>query len=176
MDVTCKPLLAWSGAGVPINEPLLRRLQGAWNDIKDRLIDKVDESFGVYDNGTFKEKRFAELIDRLGISWPRLDSGRLSLRKDEFRQAANAHPQLTPLYELRCNLGQMRLSSLQVGADGRNRAWLMPFGSRTSRNQPSDAKFIFGPSVWLRGLIKPEPGHAVAYIDYEQQEFGIAAV
>jgi DNA polymerase I-like protein with 3'-5' exonuclease and polymerase domains len=29
--------------------------------------------------------------------------------------------------------------------------------------------------VWLRGLIKPPPGYAIAYIDYEQQEFGIAA-
>jgi DNA polymerase I-like protein with 3'-5' exonuclease and polymerase domains len=29
--------------------------------------------------------------------------------------------------------------------------------------------------VWLRGLIQPPPGHGVAYIDWEQQEFGIAA-
>jgi DNA polymerase I-like protein with 3'-5' exonuclease and polymerase domains len=29
--------------------------------------------------------------------------------------------------------------------------------------------------VWLRGLIKPPPGHAVAYVDWSQQEFGIAA-
>jgi DNA polymerase-1 len=27
----------------------------------------------------------------------------------------------------------------------------------------------------LRGLIKPEPGKAVAYIDYSQQEIGVAA-
>jgi DNA polymerase I len=36
-------------------------------------------------------------------------------------------------------------------------------------------RFIFGPSTWLRGLIKPEPGRAVAYVDWSQQEFGIAA-
>jgi DNA polymerase I-like protein with 3'-5' exonuclease and polymerase domains len=29
--------------------------------------------------------------------------------------------------------------------------------------------------VWLRGLIQPPPGHGIAYIDWEQQEFGIAA-
>jgi DNA polymerase-1 len=28
----------------------------------------------------------------------------------------------------------------------------------------------------MRGLIKPPEGHGVAYIDWEQQEFGIAAV
>jgi DNA polymerase I-like protein with 3'-5' exonuclease and polymerase domains len=29
--------------------------------------------------------------------------------------------------------------------------------------------------VWIRGLIQPPPGHAIAYIDWSQQEFGIAA-
>ena len=33
----------------------------------------------------------------------------------------------------------------------------------------------FRPSAWLRGLIKPPPGHAVAYIDRSNQEFAIAA-
>ena len=70
----------------------------------------------------------------------------------------------------------MRLfSDLAVGTDGRNRCLLSPFRSVTSRNQPSNAKFIFGPSCWLRSLIQPKPGHAVAYVDWSQQEFGIAA-
>jgi DNA polymerase I len=47
--------------------------------------------------------------------------------------------------------------------------------ARTGRNQPSNTKFIFGPSVWLRGLIQPAPGYGLAYIDWAQQEFGIAA-
>ena len=59
--------------------------------------------------------------------------------------------------------------------DGRNRCLLSAFRSRTGRNQPSNSKFIFGPSVWLRGLIKPPPGYGLAYIDWSQQEFGIAA-
>jgi len=65
---------------------------------------------------------------------------------------------------------------LSVGPDGRNRCLLSPFQAKTSRNQPSNVRFIFGPSTWLRGLIKPTEGRAVAYIDYSQQEFGIAAV
>jgi DNA polymerase family A len=77
--------------------------------------------------------------------------------------------------ELRSALSELRLNALAVGADGRNRTLLSAFRSGTGRNQPSNAKFIFGPSVWLRGLIKPPPGHGVAYIDWSQQEFGIAA-
>jgi DNA polymerase I-like protein with 3'-5' exonuclease and polymerase domains len=52
---------------------------------------------------------------------------------------------------------------------------LSAFRARTGRNQPSNSKFIFGPATWIRGLIKPTPGYAVAYIDWSQQEFGIAA-
>jgi DNA polymerase I-like protein with 3'-5' exonuclease and polymerase domains len=50
------------------------------------------------------------------------------------------------------------------------------FRSRTGRNQPSNSKFIFGPSVWLRGLIKPPVNHGIAYVDWRQQEFAVAAV
>ena len=94
---------------------------------------------------------------------------------DTFRQVARAYPQIAPLRELRSSLAELRLNDLRVGRDGRNRTILSAFRSRTGRNQPSNAKFIFGPSVWLRGLIKPPPGHAVAYVDWTQQEFGIAA-
>ena len=69
----------------------------------------------------------------------------------------------------------MRLNDLAVGQDGRNRTILSAFRSRTGRNQPGNSKYIFGPSVWLRGLIKPPPGYGIAYVDWSQQEFGGAA-
>jgi DNA polymerase I len=47
--------------------------------------------------------------------------------------------------------------------------------SEPEQDAPSNTKFIFGPSVWLRGLIQPPPGCGIAYIDWQQQEFGIAA-
>src|SRR5262249_18553263 len=72
-------------------------------------------------------------------------------------------------------LSQLRLNELAVGADGRNRVLLSAFGSRTGRNQPSNSKFIFGPSTWLRSLIRPAPGRAGAYVDWSQQQLGIAA-
>jgi DNA polymerase-1 len=62
-----------------------------------------------------------------------------------------------------------------MGRDGRNRTSISPFRATTGRNQPSNTEFIFGPSCWIRGLIQPPPGHSIAYIDWSQQEFGIAA-
>jgi hypothetical protein len=69
----------------------------------------------------------------------------------------------------------MHLSDLRVGADVCNRCSLSPFRSRTSRNQPSNAKYIFRLSVWMRFLIQPAVGWGLAYLDFEQQEFGIGA-
>ncbi|MDA9975446.1 DNA polymerase [Alphaproteobacteria bacterium] len=67
------------------------------------------------------------------------------------------------------------MAELAVGSDGRNRTLLSPFRARTGRNQPSNSRFIFGPSTWLRCLIRPPPGYGLAYIDYSSQEIGIAA-
>ena len=76
---------------------------------------------------------------------------------------------------MRKDLSKLRLNELAVGSDGRNRCILSAFRARTGRNQPGNSKFIFGPSAWLRSLIKPTESYAVSYLDYKQQEFGIAA-
>ena len=161
--------------GVPVDVALLQKLRARWSDIQEQLIAEIDRDYGVFDGRTFKADRFAAWLEREDIPWPRLDSGRLDLSDDAFRQAARAHPSVSPLRELRSALSELRLSDLAVGADGRNRCLLSAFRARTGRNQPSNSKFIFGPSVWLRGLIKPPPGYGLAYIDWSQQEFGIAA-
>jgi DNA polymerase I-like protein with 3'-5' exonuclease and polymerase domains len=66
------------------------------------------------------------------------------------------------------------LNELAVGPDNRCRALLSAFRAKTSRNQPSTSKFIFGPSRWIRHLIKPEVGRALAYVDWSSQELAIA--
>src|SRR4029077_14531938 len=47
--------------------------------------------------------------------------------------------------------------------------------AKTSRTQPKASRWILSPAVWLRSLIKPAPGMAVAYVDYSSMEFLIAA-
>ena len=161
--------------GVPIDTRTLARLRRHWFDIQDQLIAAIDADYGVFDGRSFKADRFAAWLIRSRIPWPRLASGRLDLSDEAFREVARAHPAVAPLRELRGALSEMRLADLAVGCDGRNRTLLSAFRARTGRNQPSNAKFIFGPSVWLRGLIQPPPGYGLAYIDWAQQEFGIAA-
>jgi hypothetical protein len=161
--------------GVPLDVPRYQILNRHWRDIKLELIEQIDDGYGVFENGTFKRDKFKSWLCSQDIDWPLLPSGQPALDNDTFKDMARSHPILTPLKELRASLGQLRLNELKVGRDGRNRCLLSPFASTSGRNAPSSTAFVFGPAVWIRHLIRPEPGQALAYIDFEQQEFGIAA-
>jgi hypothetical protein len=161
--------------GVPIDVKVLKNLQANWLLIQDRLIADIDSDYGVYEGRSFKISRWESYLEKNSIPWPRLESGQLDMSDATFREMGRSFAAVAPIRELRAALSELRLANLYVGDDGRNRCLLSPFRSRTGRNQPSNSKFIFGPSVWLRGLIRPQPGWGLAYIDWSQQEFGIAA-
>jgi hypothetical protein len=161
--------------GVPIDVETLAKLRAGWPAIQDRLIAEIDQSYGCYEGRTFKREGFAKYLTDNNIRWPLLESGTLDLSDDTFKEMARSDPRIAPLRELRASLSQMRLEDLSIGPDRRNRAMLSPFWAQTGRNQPSNSKFIFGPSAWLRGLIKPSYDHGIAYLDYASQEIAIAA-
>jgi len=118
---------------------------------------------------------FEDYLRKSHIPWPQLLSGRLDLKDGTFSYMALRYPKLKNLKLLRSQLGKLQLKSLPLGSDGRNRCLLSPFSSKTGRNQPSSIDFVFGRAKWIRRIVKPWPGHALLYVDYEQQEFGIAA-
>ena len=161
--------------GIPMDMVSLTALRGNWETLKLQLVKKIDWEYGVYEGTTFKSDRWEQFLVDNGIPWPLLPSGRLALSDDTFRRMAGAHPVIEPIRQLRATLAQLRLEGLTIGPDGRNRCMLSALQSRTGRNQPSTKNFIFGAPAWLRGLIRPPAGHGLAYIDWCQQEFGIAA-
>ena len=161
--------------GIPLDVDTLLKLQAQWGQIQSQLIAEIDKHYGVYEGLTFKSALWAQYLIAHNIPWPTLASGKLDLCDDTFRQMARVYPKVAPIRELRSALAEMRLANLHVGDDGCNRCLLSPFRARTGRNQPSTTKFIFGPSVWLRGLIRPREDWGLAYVDWSQQEFGIAA-
>ena len=149
--------------GVPVDLAALDQLRQHWEALQEKLVARIDAGRGIYEGTHFRSERWATYLAQQNIPWPRLASGQLALDDDTFRQMARCYPeQVGPIRELRHTLSQLRPNELAVGRDGRNRCLLSPFGARTGRNTPSNSKFVFGPSVWLRGLIRPEPGMALA--------------
>src|SRR5262249_14730418 len=114
--------------GVPIDTQSLKILIDRWESIQDILISRVDADRGIFEGRTFSQKRFAEYLIRAGLPWPRYESGSFKLDSETFDEMTKMYPQqIGAIRELRNNLAQMRLTSLQVGRDGRNRTLLSQF-------------------------------------------------
>jgi DNA polymerase I len=161
--------------GTPINLRLFNIVKEKWTSIQDQLIEKIDVNYGVYEGRTFKYNKFLQWTLDHEIDWPVLPTDHLDMEDDTFRDMSKIYPIVSSLRELRHCMSKLRLNDLSVGDDGFNRCILSPFAARSGRNQPSNSRYIFGPSVWMRGFIQPPPGYGVAYIDWSQQEVGIAA-
>jgi DNA polymerase I len=170
--------------GVPINTEIHAKLadKKVWREIRDNMVPSIDAQYGVYvrnaaGDWAFSHERWAVYLKREGIYdlWPRLESGALDMRQKTFENMSKGFPQLEQLRQLRHTRNKMRKIKLAVGNDGRNRTVLWPFKAKTGRTQPKASEWIFSPAVWLRSLIRPEPGMAVAYVDYSSMEFLIAA-
>ena len=149
-------------------------------DIKADLVSEKNEAFGVYEivDGVphWRKKLFANYLQRNRMAWPTLASGVFDESDEAFKTMEGRYPQVRELRQLRYSLSKLKLHELQVGSDGRNRTLLGVYGTKTARNAPSNAKFIFGPAKWLRFLIAPPPGRVLVHRDFSQQEVHIAAV
>jgi DNA polymerase I len=161
--------------GVPIDTATLDVFRNRWGDIRLQTAILASARFeGVYEGLHFREDNFRRYLDKRKISWPRLMTGRLKLDDDTFRDMTRVHPRLQLLKDARKTLSRLQIN-VQVGRDGRNRVMLSPFSTKTSRCSPSTTKFIFSQGRWLRPMVWPEPGMAIGYADWSQQEFGAAA-
>ena len=165
--------------GVPTNRPRLMRLRNHWEEMQLDLVTELDRPFGCYEiidgKPHWRKERFADYARRNGMIWPRLDSGALDETDQTFRQMAGRYPQIEQLRELRYSISKLRLHDLSVGHDGRNRASLWAYGTKTARNAPGASQYIFGPAKWIRHLITAPPGRVLVHRDYCQQEVRIAA-
>jgi DNA polymerase-1 len=164
--------------GPPVDIDTYRWVNEHRLEVMEYLIERGDREYGVFEGTTFKQGLFRKYLAEQGLlaTWPRTDKrGHLSTDQNVVKDQARAHPQLENLRQMLLLRGTLQDFKLAVGEDGRNRTGLRPFATATGRNAPSNGEFIFGPSVWWRGLIKPPEGRAIAYVDYSAQEIAIAA-
>ena len=80
--------------GISLDKLTLARARQHWQGMKVDLISVLDQPFGCYEivDGAahWRKERFAELVRRNGMSWPRTENGVLDERDQTFRE--NGHP------------------------------------------------------------------------------------
>lgn len=62
------------------------------------------------------------------------------------------------------------------GSDHRAHPYLNSYGAQSSRFQPKATGFIHLKAAWLRSVVEPRKGRAIAAIDYSSEEFILSAL
>jgi DNA polymerase I len=161
--------------GIPVDRRTFERLRSRWETIKHRTVAMLD--YGrVYDGLSLRHERWLGYVTGLGIDWPRTGHGRPRLDEATLKAIALDHPEIRPYVKIHHLLGQLDSFGLRLGPDSRLRCMPGAFRTKTGRCAPSAKEFIFCYPKWVRGLIHPQPGQALAYVDFVSEEFAVAGV
>jgi hypothetical protein len=164
---------------------------------------KTPESdrFDVFEDGHFDFDKFEFFLRGKGWldAWPRTPKGRLAISGKALqkmidrmpdkhqREAADKLMAFLATVDLLEGIGTSfneageiewdsdKAKGLRICPDGRNRAPLFPFSTKTSRNAPGGRAFLYTNSAWMRFLVTPPERRALAYLDWSAQELRIAA-
>jgi hypothetical protein len=160
--------------GIPINWERYRQFQDDWPTKLKLLRAEANQLYGKVFYGTkLSGSAWLDWTEERGIAWPQR-GGRPLFEKEKLRALVVKHPEVETMAKLQY-LTKLHPHKLSIGPDGRNRSPLWPFSTVTGRNNPSSNRFVLNLSKWVRGFVQPPPGMALAYIDFVQQEVGIAA-
>jgi DNA polymerase-1 len=163
--------------GVPIDQELWSRIREHWESLKEKAAARCNQTIPVFDGLSLRTHLLKEYLaqQRLLAHWPKsAKTGKPSMETDVLKTKVAQYPYLEPLADAWKIVNQLRKLKLAVGRDGRNRASLTPVGTVTGRVTASTVEYIFFCPSFLRGLIRPEPGTGLAYVDLSQCEVGIA--
>ena len=164
--------------GIPIDVPTYRLAEQRAPAIVSKMRAELNRKLGaeVYFQDVFKRKNMFQVMQRNKIPIP-IDpkTGKASCATKLIKSMIETYPPLKDFYEDKRMIDAVKNLKLEIGADGRNRFWLNPFGTKTSRNNPSTNRALLGLPHTMRSFMKPAPGMALAQIDYGSQEIGFAA-
>jgi hypothetical protein len=105
--------------GIPIDGAMYRSMKQHWRPLRAKIIGEVAKDYPVFENGCFRSKLFAKLLDEKAESpeakdwprkerWPRTPSGDLSLSDQTLKDAAETYPKLAALRQTRQMLSKLR--------------------------------------------------------------------
>lgn len=162
--------------GLPADTERFAAIRALGNEGLRRLWQEHLDVHGLMENGSFCYQRFAELVIKSGIPWPRTDTGRFKTDKDTLKDASKVYGEpWASVYELVRSIAEGAVDGLKLGSDGRLYAAPKPFLTLTGRAAPSTSEFLFLGPKWLRSFLQPPPGHTLLQFDWSNQEYAIAA-
>lgn len=162
--------------GLPVDVERFTAIQQLGNEGLRLLWQEHLDIHGLMENGSFCYRRFAGLVEKSGIPWPRSDTGRFRHDKDTLKDAAQAYGEPWGcVYELVRSIAEGAVDGLKLGSDGRLYAAPKPFMTLTGRAAPSTSEFLFLGPKWIRSFLQPPPGHSILQFDWSNQEYAIAA-
>jgi DNA polymerase I len=166
--------------GLPVNRAAYRHIQTWQQPLRERIAEQTNREIGpLFDGAIFRRQRFATFIHGLGAArtWPRTATGQYKSDVEETLKAmGHIYPTVETLRQTIKTLNELKNVSFAIGDDGRNRYLGGLFGTITSRNSPRARQALLHRSRWWRNLIRPEPGRALAYLDFSSEEFMVQAV
>lgn len=169
--------------GIPIDGDTLYYLREHWDDVRQYLAGTNFDKYDLFNDLHFSHEKFETFLQANNLNgWPRTKKSKArSTSKDTWETMIGVRQDLPWLGEVQQLIDTVGSDKLTVACDPdyRSRVLLSPFGAITSRNTPgkdSRGRFLFGMSKWVRFLIKPGVGRAVAQLDWVSQEFGISAI
>jgi hypothetical protein len=162
--------------GLPVDTERFIAIKRLGNEGLRRLWQEHLDVYGLMQDGSFCYQRFAYLVEKSTIPWPRTDTGRYKHDKDTLKDAAKARGEpWATVYELVRSIAEGAVDGLKLGSGGRLYAAPKPFMTFTGRAAPSTSEFLFLGPKWQRSFLQPPPGHSLLQFDWSNQEYAIAA-
>ncbi len=167
--------------GIPFDAEKFNLIKEHADDLKMIWIRKLDPDCEIFDaNGTFKMALFTEYLRKRNLlaTWPKTEkTGQPSRDSNDLRDVIASNPnndELAKLVELFNTVNLLKNFKLHLDEQARNRVdFFNCFGTKTGRN--AQKGYIFMQAKWVRSLMKPGPGMAMAYMDWNSMEVGVGA-
>lgn len=168
---------------------LQREINGLFPDIKPFRWNRAEQKFSwdqIATRNWISKSKF-------GKDWDLTEKGQISLSLESFEkffQFKHDYPtdsfgaQMVRFLKMKQSLyGFVPAADKKkknfwdfVGPDNRVRPYMNIYGAQSSRSQPGATGFMFLKPAWMRALVQPAPGMAMAGIDYGSQEFFVSAL
>ncbi len=168
--------------GIPFDVETFNLIKEHAAALKMIWIRKLDPNHEIFDvKGTFKMNLFTEYLRKRDLlaAWPKTKKTHQPSRdSNDLRDVIASNPdnkELVKLVELFNTVNLLKNFKLHLDDAGRNRVdFFNAFGTKTGRN--AQTGYIYMQAKWVRSLMKPAPGMAMAYMDWNSMEVGVGAV